>query len=196
MVAAGRYKFMPLFYAFHHPIYQDIEFFDLLNTVSYTDEVKKMLFENTTFTSSDLEHNHQGGDFLFEGKIKRHKMVVPKGQISADTWRTISRGIDEIELIFKKAEEYLNVDTKDVYRDTDLYHEIVSWRALLRSSEMLDTYQLKGDVRNIYGEILPDDLVGLTENSAAMMYDFFDLKLQGKDKSKSSRNYFDSDDDY
>ena len=196
MVAAGRYKFMPLFYAFHHPIYQDIEFFDLLNTVSYTDEVKKMLFKNTTFTSSDLEHNHQGGDFLFEGKIKRHKVVVPKGQISADTWRTISRGIDEIELIFKKAEEYLNVDTKDVYRDTDLYHEIVSWRALLRSSEMLDTYQLKGDVRNIYGEILPDDLVGLTENAAAMMYDFFDLKLQGKDKSKSSRNYFDSDDDY
>ena len=187
---------MPLFYAFHHPIYQDIEFFDLLNTVSYTDEVKKMLFKNTTFTSSDLEHNHQGGDFLFEGKIKRHKMVVPKGQISADTWRTISRGIDEIELIFKKAEEYLNVDTKDVYRDADLYHEIVSWRALLRSSEMLDTYQLKGDVRNIYGEILPDDLVGLTENAAAMMYDFFDLKLQGKDKSKSSRNYFDSDDDY
>ena len=143
---------MPLFYAFHHPIYQDIEFFDLLNTVSYTDEVKKMLFKNTTFTSSDLEHNHQGGDFLFEGKIKRLKMVVPKGQISADTWRTISRGIDEIELIFKKAEEYLNVDTKDVYRDTDLYHEIVSWRALLRSSEMLDTYQLKGDVRNIYGK--------------------------------------------
>ena len=45
-------------------------------------------------------------------------------------------------------------------------------------------------------EILPDDLVGLTENAAAMMYDFFDLKLQGKDKSKSSRNYFDSDDDY
>ena len=94
---------MPLFYAFHHPIYQDIEFFDLLNTVSYPDEVKKMLFENTTFTSSNLEHNHQGGDFL-------------------------------LELIFKKAEECLNVDTEDVYHDTDLYHKIVSWRALLRSS--------------------------------------------------------------
>ena len=81
-------------------------------------------------------------------------MVAPKGQISADMWRTIFKETDEIELIFKKAEGCLNVDTKDVYRDTDLYHEIVSCRALLRSSKMLDTYQLKGDVRNIYGEIL------------------------------------------
>ena len=97
---------MPLFYAFHHPIYQDIEFFDLLNTVSYLDEIKKMLFENTTFTSSNLDHNHQRGegDFFLEDKIKRHKMVAPKGQISADMWRTIFRGIDETELIFKKAE--------------------------------------------------------------------------------------------
>ena len=132
MVAVGRYKFMPLFYAFHHPIYQDIVFFDLLNTVSYLDEIKKMLFENITFTSSNLEHNHQGGewDFSLEDKIKRHKMVAPKGQISADMWRTIFKETDEIELIFKKAEGCLNVDTKDVYRDTDLYHEIVSCRAL------------------------------------------------------------------
>ena len=101
---------------------------------------------------------------------------------------------------------FINVDTKDVYHDTDLYHEIVSCRALLLSSKMLDTYQLKGDVRNINWEILSDDLVGFTENAAEMMYDFFNLKLQGKNKSKSSRNYlsitaetnidFDSDDNY
>ena len=78
MVAAGRYKFMPLFYAFHHPIYQDIGFFDLLNTVSYTDEVKKMLFENTTFTSSDLEHNHQGGIFCLTVKLKDTKWLFQK----------------------------------------------------------------------------------------------------------------------
>ena len=65
---------------------------------------------------------------------------------------------------------------------------------------------MKGDVRNIYRDILSDDLVGLTENVVEMMYDFFNLKLEGKNKSKSSRNYlsimaetnidFDSDDDY
>ena len=64
---------------------------------------------------------------------------------------------------------------------------------------------MKGDVRNIYRDILSDDLVGLTENAVEMMYDFFNLKLEGKNKSKSSRNYlfimaetnidFDSDDD-
>ena len=117
---------MPLFCAFHHPIYQDTEFFDLVNKVSYLDEVKQMLFENTNFTNSNLEHNYQGRDFLLAGKIKRHKMVAPKGQISVDTWRTISLGTNEIELIHKKAEECLNVDAEDVYRDTDLYHKIVS----------------------------------------------------------------------
>ena len=71
---------MPLFYAFHHPIYQDIEFFDLLNTVSYTDEVKKMLFENTTFTSSDLEHNHQGGIFCLKVKLKDTKWLLQKAK--------------------------------------------------------------------------------------------------------------------
>ena len=117
---------MPLFYEFYHPIYQEINLFDLVNTVSYTDEVKQVLFENTTFTNSNLKHNHQGGDFLLVDKIKRHKMVPPKGQSSADTWRTVSRGIDEIELICKKAEECLNVDPKNVFRETDLCHEIVS----------------------------------------------------------------------
>ena len=145
-----------------------------------------MLFENTTFTNSNLQHNPQGRDFLPKGKIKRQKMVPPKGQISVDTWRTILQGIDEVELICKMAEECLNVDAKDVYRDTDLYHKIVSWRALLCSSKMLDTYQLKGEVRNIYQETLSDDLVGLTENTAEIIYEFFELKLQQKNKSKSS----------
>ena len=40
-----------------------------------------------------------------EGETKKHKMVVPKGPISDDMWRTISRGIDEIEEICEKAEE-------------------------------------------------------------------------------------------
>ena len=53
-------------------------------------------------------------------------MVAPKGQISVDSWRTISPGTNEIELIHKKAEECLNVDAEDVYPDTDLYHKIVS----------------------------------------------------------------------
>lgn len=56
------------------------KFFDLVNTVSYPDEVKQMLLENTTYANSNLEHNHQGLEFL----IKRHEMDAPKSQISMD----------------------------------------------------------------------------------------------------------------
>ena len=57
LVNAGRYKFMPLFYAFNHPIYQEIEYRDLRNQISYPDEIKKLLSANISFTSSKLDHN-------------------------------------------------------------------------------------------------------------------------------------------
>lgn len=82
-----------------------------------------------TFTSSMLEHYDPGGGFMLEGKIKKHKMVVLKGPIPAEMWRTISRCIYEIELICKKAEENLHVKNDGVYLDINLYDEIVSWRA-------------------------------------------------------------------
>ena len=115
MISAGRYKFLPLFYAFHHPI-------------SLPQEVRKLLKKNMTFTSSCLEYNHKGGDFILEGKIKKHKMVAPKGNISADTWRTISRGINEIDEICEKAEENFHVLKDDTYRDIDFYDEIAAWQ--------------------------------------------------------------------
>ena len=73
MISAGRYKFLPLFYAFHHPIYQVIEFFDLINIISSPQEVRKLLRKNMTFTYSRLEHNHEGEDFILEGKLRNIK---------------------------------------------------------------------------------------------------------------------------
>ena len=56
------------------------------------------------------------------------------------------------------------------------------------------------------GETLSDELVGLTESAAEMMYEFLELQLQGKKKAKNCRNclsimaetniYFDSDNDF
>ena len=43
--------------------------------------------------------------------------------ISADTWRTISRGTDEMEEICDKAEKNLHVSYDDTYREIDLYDE-------------------------------------------------------------------------
>ena len=40
--------------------------------------------ENVNFRNSQLDHNHHNSDFCLEGKIKHHKMLVPKGSISND----------------------------------------------------------------------------------------------------------------
>ena len=72
-----------------------------------------------TFTSSRLERNHECGDFILEGKLKKHKVVVPKGPISADTWRKYSRKIDEIEEICEKPEENQHVSKDDTYQETE-----------------------------------------------------------------------------
>ena len=59
IVVAKRHIFMSLFYNIYIYIYQDI-FFDLVNRNSYLNEVKQLLLKNTTFTNSNVEHNHQG----------------------------------------------------------------------------------------------------------------------------------------
>ena len=90
-------------------------------------------------------------------------MIAPKGPISADTWRTISRGIDEIEETCEKLEENLHVSKDDTYREIDLYDEIAAWKALLRSSKMLDAHGSKGVVMSIYEEVLCNDMISLTK---------------------------------
>ena len=71
-----------------------IEFFDLINIFSPPQEVIELLRKNMMFASSCLEHSHEGGVFFLEGKTKKHKMDAPKGPISANSWRMISRRID------------------------------------------------------------------------------------------------------
>ena len=86
--------------------------------------MKEFFRKNVTFKSSLLKHNHEGGDIMLESKIKKHKMVAPKGPMSVDMWRTISRGIDETEETCNKAEENLHVSNDDTYREIDLCNDI------------------------------------------------------------------------
>ena len=46
--SADRYKFVELFYAFNHPIYQEIEYRDLWQKVVMSSIVKKQRTENLT----------------------------------------------------------------------------------------------------------------------------------------------------
>ena len=100
------------------------------------EEICQLIKANTSFTKS-LDLNHQGGDFCLEEKIKRHKFVAPKGRVSNETWRQVSRGLDKIEVIYTNGMKMLSLDTNDNYRNIDLYEEIISWRAILRGSEMI-----------------------------------------------------------
>ena len=112
-------------------------------------------------------------------------MVAPKVLTLGDLRRTISRGIDEMELICSKAEENLNIKNDQLYRDTYLYDMMVSWRASQRSSIILHIDHSKEVVANIYGDILCDDVIGLTENTTELMESFLQHKLQVKVNPKN-----------
>ena len=189
MIAAGRYKFMPLFFAFNHPIYQEIEYRDLRNQVLYPKEVKHLLDNSMSFTESQLDQNHQGGDFCLEGKIKRLKMAAPKGAISKGVWKQLSRGIESIEKICEQANSNLNLGNNEVYRENDLYDEIVKWRSVLRESEMISDHEDNGFVHNIYKERLSVDMENFTENVVEKMHLFWDLVGEGKEIKRNMYNY-------
>ena len=64
-------------------------------------------------------------------------------------WRTISRGIDEIEEICNKTEENLHVSNNDTYWKIDLYEETAAWSALQGPPKMLDAHDPKEVSSNI-----------------------------------------------
>ena len=178
MLDSGRMKFLPFFYAFNHPIYQEVEYRDLQYRVSYPGNIYEFMKSNSCFsTSTDL--NHQGGDFCLENKIKRHKMVAPKGIINNNIWRTISRGLDKIEKIQHHGEQMVGAGNSNRYTDTELYHEIVTWRAVLRSSGMLQKDEEEGIIKNIYGELLSPDSDDFTCKLESKMQEYWDIVALG-----------------
>ena len=70
---AGCYKFSELFYCFNHPIYQEIEYLNLLQKVM-PKEVKELRDKNITYTQS-LKEKKQGADFILENKVKCQKCL-------------------------------------------------------------------------------------------------------------------------
>ena len=123
MIDAARMKFLPFFYGFNHPIYQEVEYRDLYNRATYPDCISQFMQRNSCFNTSTLVLNHQGGDFCLENKIRRHKMVAPKGIVTNSTWHTISRGLDKIEKVQENAETILGINKSTRYTDTELYNE-------------------------------------------------------------------------
>ena len=59
-----------------------------------------------SFSSSQIPMKSQGGDSILDGKVKRQKLIAPKGPVKSATWKEISRCLDEFDEI------YSNVSTK------------------------------------------------------------------------------------
>ena len=76
MIDGGRMKFLPFFYSFNHPIYQEVEYRDLANRAKYPSCVTDLM------SGASCYNNYQVGDFCLENKIQKHKQISPKGRIT------------------------------------------------------------------------------------------------------------------
>ena len=100
-------------------------------------------------------------------------MIAPKGAVSNEMWKCISRGLDKIDAICNNATLLLDFQEDDFYKDVDIYDEIITWRALLHSSEMLNIHSSEGIVKNIFGESLSEDMKNLTSDSSEKKCKYF-----------------------
>ena len=98
---AGRQKFSDLFYAFRHPLYQEVEYRELRSYVTFPEPVKEVRDRNVTFATSNLNDKCQGGDFLLEQKIRRQKMLCPKGNPDEKVWEQVSGAVDDVDEILE-----------------------------------------------------------------------------------------------
>lgn len=78
---AGRMKFFPLWFALNHPIYREIEYNDLRERATYHPAVAELRDLNSTFSTGNLDSNHQCGDFKLEERVKTIKKLSPKGKM-------------------------------------------------------------------------------------------------------------------
>ena len=117
-------------------------------------------------------------------------MVAPRGSISNNVWRYISRSTDQIEGICEHTNDILGVSQEESYQNIDLHNEIVSFCAILRQVNLFSDKQSCDVIKNLYGEILLPDLDGLSEKLLDKMDMVFIIVEEGKEIQKIIYNYF------
>ena len=122
----------------------------------------------------------QGGDFVLEGKVKRQKLLAPKGSIKAETWRTLSRALDTFDEVYSNVSSKLKLRDPDMQQSVNLQNEIITWRAVLRSSKYLSSPNYSSVPKNIYGEFLSDDLNDFVDNVVNKRKKVWDTIEKGK----------------
>ena len=93
----------------------------------------------------------QGGDFVLEGKVKRQKLLAPKGSIKAETWRTLLRALDTFGEVYSNVSSKFKLRDPDMQQSVNLHIEIISWAAALQLSKYLSSRNYSSVSKNIYG---------------------------------------------
>ena len=101
--------------------------------------MKELRDKNMSFSTTTLMGKSQGGDFVLEGKVKWQKLLAPKGSIKAETWRTLSRALDTFDEVYNNVSSKLKLPDPDMQQSVNLQNEIITWRAVLRSSKYLSS---------------------------------------------------------
>ena len=184
--SAGRYKFLSLFYAFDHPIYQEIEYRDLRQKVTMPEEVRRQREQNLTYAQSSQPMKHQGGDFILENKVKRQKMLASKGDVTPSMWQQISRSLDDIVQVSEFANSRLNIHDVDGIRDTNMTLEITRWRSLLRHTNYLMKHSDTPLPYSIDGEVLSRDMTNLTQIARGKMEEYYSIMKTQKHVTRGS----------
>ena len=74
---------------------------------------------------------------MLEQKVKRQKMLAPKGVVKKETWKCVSRSVDDVNVVCKNAFQFLQISDNTRSRSILLSPEIKEWTAILRDSEYL-----------------------------------------------------------
>ena len=126
------------------------------NRVLYHEKVREFRDRNMSYKVGSFKG--KGGDFILEGKVQRQKLIAPKGAIKGETWLTLARCLDNFEDIYLSVSSKLNLHDSEAPKSLDLIDEMNKWCAILRSSEYLVTEYYNPISKNIYNDILFDDM--------------------------------------
>ena len=103
------------------------------------------------------------------------KQMCPKGSVSSDMWRQISRSVDKVHKLVSRGSALLNYSEQHVSGFTDVGKEIVDWRGFLRNSEYLQASSI--NLVNIFGEPLNPSLVDIIEMMKLKRKEYFAAAL-------------------
>ena len=97
-ILVAQRHFMPLFYSRNHPMYQKIIASSFTTYVNMPDDLKEMIYNNISVSTTGNVDKNQGGDTCLEEINKKGKKYIsPIGMPSEKDWLTAFRNLDNFE---------------------------------------------------------------------------------------------------